>query len=291
MGADNFTKSVQTLANNLKSQSIIFSNIKFYSIFVNYIKHTNFSEIPPTSHSFFELNFIIDGEILTTINGKTIHVSAGDAFLIPPGCVHSHQSINNKDYSDICIQFKLKKVCDTHDFDDFSQTLLSPVSKAFKFDIKKLITDNSNFISSQLVFLQILSNLSILFKTLKPSKNISSNNICTEAREYLANNYMKHIDMNKLASSLGVTYRHLSRIYKQETGLTITKDLNGIRIDHAKTMLENSDLSVNEIASNVGFSSASYFCKVFYEHVFLSPTQYKNFKNIKGQTISNNIIL
>lgn len=68
---------------------------------------------------------------------------------------------------------------------------------------------------------------------------------------------------------------HICRIFKKFIGETITDHLNTIRLNWAKTFLENSSTSISSIAEEIGFTSESYFIKLFKKKFNLSPAQYR----------------
>ena len=54
--------------------------------------------------------------------------------------------------------------------------------------------------------------------------------------------------------------------------------LNTLRLEKAKTMLENENTSVNEIALSCGFADQSYFSKVFSSAYGITPTEFRRVK-------------
>ncbi len=68
---------------------------------------------------------------------------------------------------------------------------------------------------------------------------------------------------------------HFLRVFKDITGLSPLEYRNKIRIDHAKELLTDSDIPVNEISEKLGFSSPVYFCDAFKKKEGVSPSQYR----------------
>ncbi|WP_068677056.1 AraC family transcriptional regulator [Oceanobacillus sp. Castelsardo] len=76
----------------------------------------------------------------------------------------------------------------------------------------------------------------------------------------------------------GITYTHpshLSRKFKQETGMTITGYQQMLRINKAKYLLKTEKLPIDEVAWLVGYEDSSYFSRVFKKQTGLTPTQYR----------------
>lgn len=95
---------------------------------------------------------------------------------------------------------------------------------------------------------------------------------CTD---YINANLDKKINASDLASLVGYTEYYLTNKFKKETGLSVNDYIKVHKIDRAKTLLISSDLSINEIANNLGFSSRNYFSRIFLEVTGKTPLQYR----------------
>ncbi|MDO5424778.1 MAG: helix-turn-helix transcriptional regulator [Eubacteriales bacterium] len=67
---------------------------------------------------------------------------------------------------------------------------------------------------------------------------------------------------------------HFGQVFRRLYQVSFSQYLAGYRIEKAKSLLKNENLSLNEIAERVGFSSTSYFCTVFKNRTGLSPKQF-----------------
>ncbi|MRH43230.1 AraC family transcriptional regulator [Aquibacillus halophilus] len=92
--------------------------------------------------------------------------------------------------------------------------------------------------------------------------------------EYLMIFYDKKIDKNELAELCFTHPSHLSRKFKQETSMTITAYQQMLRIEEAKYLLKNENVSVEEIAWLIGYEDSSYFARVFKKETGCTPSQY-----------------
>jgi AraC-like DNA-binding protein len=96
---------------------------------------------------------------------------------------------------------------------------------------------------------------------------------------YIHERFDQSITRKELADFAGVSERHLNRCFKQEVGMTPLNYLNRYRLQQAKTLLEQTGLSVTEIMSRVGYADSSHFAHVFRREVGISPSEYKKEKN------------
>ena len=67
----------------------------------------------------------------------------------------------------------------------------------------------------------------------------------------------------------------MCRIFKEYTGFTITEYVNTLRIKKATQILETSNLSISDVAAELGFESASYFKRIFKKIMNVTPLKYR----------------
>lgn len=95
-------------------------------------------------------------------------------------------------------------------------------------------------------------------------------------KRWISANYNKHADLNTLANMVFLTPTYLSKLFKQETGLTLTDYITEIRLRKAKQLLKNApDLKIHEIGAEVGYNDPAYFNKLFKRVVGVTPNEYK----------------
>lgn len=85
--------------------------------------------------------------------------------------------------------------------------------------------------------------------------------------------------INITAEEFGISLSHFTREFTKETGINPIKYLTNIRMQNAMHLLQNTELSVNEIALKCGFSCGNYFSKSFKKNTQLTPYQFRNERN------------
>lgn len=95
---------------------------------------------------------------------------------------------------------------------------------------------------------------------------------------YLANNFHLEISLRDLAVRHHVSESHLSRIFKEFTGLNFSDYVARLRIRKAQRLLEVPGARVHEVAHAVGYRDARYFSQVFRRQTGLTPTEYRDKK-------------
>jgi len=94
-------------------------------------------------------------------------------------------------------------------------------------------------------------------------------------RTYITNNLDHDLSRDTLANQVYLNPDHLSRIFKKETGYSLSEFVLLERIEHAKYLLTNTDISVSEIALSIGHSNFSHFTKIFKKYTGLGPSEYR----------------
>lgn len=103
--------------------------------------------------------------------------------------------------------------------------------------------------------------------------------IVLNAVSYIHNHYTKKITIDDIARYCFCSSSTLSHVFAKNYGMTIGKLINTVRCDRAKTLLRETDLSINQIARECGFSNRDYFASVFRKNVGITPTEFREINN------------
>lgn len=95
------------------------------------------------------------------------------------------------------------------------------------------------------------------------------------AKEYIARNYMKTLTLEEISKHVHLNASYLSIVFKKETGQNFSDYLTGYRIEMAKNMLRQSDMSIAAISEAVGYADSKYFSRIFTRLVGIKPSAYR----------------
>jgi transcriptional regulator GlxA family with amidase domain len=84
------------------------------------------------------------------------------------------------------------------------------------------------------------------------------------------------ISIPDIAEQMGCSQTYFRRLFKARTGRSPLEYLQGLRLQHAKSLLKHTSMPISEIASAVGHEDAFYFSRVFKRLSGLSPRNYRN---------------
>ena len=106
-------------------------------------------------------------------------------------------------------------------------------------------------------------------------RNVASSKQVAQAIDYIYVHIMDRITVNKLAEAINISPTHLSRIFKQETGISVSEYIRQRKIDMAKNLLRFSDYDFVEIAVMLSYSSQSHFIQHFRSQTGMTPKTYR----------------
>lgn len=216
------------------------------------------------------LIFIVSGNMTYSFSGgKDLKVRAKDILYLPQGSFYSVK-LEDESTKTILVNFNLKD----RDFKDV--ILSSEISFCRKnreseglfeeiCDIYTNKVENKLFLKEKLYRLLNITALS----------EKSEETPILKAIDYINNNLTNSFKIGELSKISAMSESTFRREFKKETGFSPVKYINCEKLKKAKQLLHFSDLSVGEIALNLGFFDAAHFCKAFKAYYGIYPIQCK----------------
>lgn len=93
--------------------------------------------------------------------------------------------------------------------------------------------------------------------------------------DFVEQNYFRKISLEELSSLTFLSPYYLLRLFKKYTGYTPGEYINRYRLDFSKKLLIEPELTIEQIALNLGFNTHSYFSKLFKKSSGLTPEQFR----------------
>lgn len=154
-----------------------------------------------------------------------------------------------------------------------------PVEK----DPIRMMKENPNIVKMKQILLEFCSYACELNLS---QKEMQKYNIEEDINQYIRENYFNpDLNVSMLGETFHLTPAYLSKIYKSETGNSLLYAINSIRIEASKKLLDETDLSVNQISKLVGYLYCNAFIRFFKKQTGLTPGQYKNLNKKQNKTI------
>lgn len=300
------------LSEHLKSfedvQAIVFRDIFLngYRIRVMGIHYMDFGldwSIKRHSHSFFEFHYVTENDVYTTINGTEMLINAREFYLMPPGTYHSHRQDAGTGHVGFAVRWEadpiqISKITDPTVAPEFHRMMgqltearsrvvedhQGNVLKSFLVLLDLTKQERFTITELQLVFLRFIIKVAGFYTRDSErfvqgiNQTFLENRAVETAIRFIEENYQEEIDVNDISHSIHLSYSHLSRIFKKQTGETITGYLNDFRLKKAQHLLLGTDKSIGCIAVEVGFNSEHYFCSLFRKYFGITPGAFRKSK-------------
>lgn len=250
------------------------------------------------SHDFWELCFVESGSLLLMTNLENFQIDCGEAILLQPSSEHSYKEINN------CKAFVVCFECSSQSLKPISNEKFN-LSDEQLSSIKIIINEaKSSFIMNEEEHLEvsekplfggqqvIITQLEyFLICAAREFSACENSNIIFLGEEsfyadlvsviikYFRKNIRNRLSLEKICKKFNCSRSFLCHTFKQETGESIMAYFNKMKIEEAKNMLINSNVSATKISDELGFSDVKYFGFLFKKLTGFTPLAYrKNYK-------------
>ncbi|CAM3636717.1 AraC family transcriptional regulator [Marinicrinis lubricantis] len=106
-------------------------------------------------------------------------------------------------------------------------------------------------------------------------ENMQADSYVEKAVAFMHQHYDCDIQVKDMASAVNVHPGYLHRIFKQKTGRTLIEYLAAFRMEKAKMLLSQTDISITQIPDYIGLNSSQYFSTVFKKYTGTTPAEYR----------------
>ena len=236
----------------------------------------------PHLHRELELICLLEGEVVAYADSVRCELHAGDIFLVFPNQIHSYE----------------KRTPETHVGFIFKPDLLPEMMEIFTMgtprtpvikgganmpQIRALIESLSQTRESTNVAhlselrrgyllalcAQLLPHMTVVKLSVGDSETLRTIvSFCTQ-------NFAENLSLSLLEEKLHLNKYYISHLFSRRLGLGFTDYINSLRVSEACRYLLNSDHSITEIGSLVGFNTPRTFNRAFMRQMGMSPTEYR----------------
>jgi transcriptional regulator GlxA family with amidase domain len=124
--------------------------------------------------------------------------------------------------------------------------------------------------------MQLLEEAGVAFET-------AGNQAFVNLKAFLSENFSRDIPVDEMASIMGLSRSHFTRVFNREMGMSPRLYLEDLRLKTAVDILSGENVTVKEAAVRSGIHDVNYFCRLFRKRYGISPGMYKE-RNYPGQS-------
>ncbi|MFC6316117.1 helix-turn-helix domain-containing protein [Lapidilactobacillus achengensis] len=218
------------------------------------------------------------GQGICHVGGQTLTLTPGDAILLGPAIPHDYWAAEANQWDTQYLTFGGPAVGailgqNLVDYQIFRRT--APALRHFIADYGPQVTTTTDPNELSLLIYRFLL---LLKQTRESGQQLKRQYaaILQATKQYLDQNYQQNLTNQELAQHSGFSSQHLNRLFKQAYHVTPLQYLNDLRLRNAQTLLlSQPQLTVEQIAIQTGFSSASYFIAQFHQQLQMTPRQFR----------------
>lgn len=239
----------------------------------------------PKGRKDYQLLYIAAGQGHFFINGQERVVSAGNIIVYLPGQPQEYVYFKDDKTDVYWVHFTgsdVEKIIDYYNIRLSENIIYIGTSPDYQWLFGQIIQEmqlcRPRF--EELISL-LLRNIFILISRNLIKANRADNSLENEvelAMHYFRENYRSEINVEDYALSRGMSASNFYRVFKQISGSTPLQYILKLRLSNAQNLLENSNLSIAEIASAVGYENPLYFSRLFHKHIGVSPSEYRKMR-------------
>lgn len=226
------------------------------------------------THHKGQLIYVESGFQYLTVNDKVFLLPQNHAAWIPPGATHKTNSHSEK----IKLMVLFFEVDTDHAF--YQQVNIFSVPTIMKEMIKyagKWSMSKTEDMHETIFLHALFHELPQFAKhALQLHINLPHDPRLEGAVDYINQHYMEDMRMEDLSDKTHLSLRSLERIFKQETGLTLNKYHQLLRIIKSLELLSLKELTISEIAYKVGYKSLQAYTNSFYSVMKYRPSDFHN---------------
>lgn len=251
-------------------------------------------------HEYIEIVYVLEGEVIQNINGQEQKMRKGDICILDKNVQHSSQALKK---SDVVINMLLTPEF----FDGVFMNLLSDNNHISNFIVNSLYSMNTTqkyityHVEEKTTLYMILESLLIeyfseetrsmtalngylliffteLSRSLTEIKEEAINkfikSLKNELHNYMKENF-KNCDLKAMAEHFHFHPNYLSNLIKREFGKNLKDILMELRMAEATNLLKNTDMTIENIINEIGYTNNSYFYKIFKKQYGCTPVDYR----------------
>lgn len=227
-------------------------------------------------HTFYEFDYIWEGEINICLNGEYHTLHAGDLVFLTPVDLHSYEKIPQKQVRTITIHWLDRNLPKELSLSAQKAGILSCDSTLTNALIQlKQEFDSSEDVLSYPALQNLLERVVILF--LRRTKTTAKTSLPEEisyAISYISNHFQAPLTLSQISGVCGYSPSYFCRQFKAYFGMSFGEYLTKTRLSYAATLLASQSISVTDLCFECGFNSVRNFSRAFSKEYGCSPSDF-----------------
>lgn len=267
---------------------------------IHYFEFDKRFQGPVEAHDFWELVYADNGNVICSADGAQTELKEGEMLFHKPNEVHSFQAngviapnvfiISFECKSEAIRFFENRKLTVDKNLLRFIYSIIEESKRTFNLPysdpalkkmqlLKKPTLGGQQLIKNYLELLLIELMRSETEKEYADVLFLPRQELCEciskQVIAFLKENVHRSLNIAEICYALNYSKSYLFRQFKQSTNCSIMAYFTKLKMERAKRLLRESDLSITQISEKLAFDTPNYFSKTFKKLTRLTPLQYK----------------
>lgn len=239
----------------------------------------------PHSHHRLEINYVKRGSCSLCLNDNTVETfKKDDLMVIPSGLLHTFEA-GQRGTRLIQLEFMPELFGDAMrligndacSLGDFRKLLVVRSDIRIRNILQTIIWELSHREEgfSQMVMSGYMQLLILLMREIRSTNvGLSYPEPLADIIRIIDSSEFSDLTIDRIAAELNITPRYIRRLFARHIGVSPSRYILGKRIEHAKELLVNTDMTLKEISSHCGFSSGRHLCACFTRVMGYRPSKH-----------------
>lgn len=242
----------------------------------------------PGLRDHYLLHYVRAGKGVYTYGDQVYHLTAGDMFLVFPSTLVSYVADDRDPWEYCWVGFngtEARRMLQETAFSEERPVLHPKNADVLEESLLNIYRSSGNTPSADAAMAGYLYLfLGKLMEAAPPERpQLEVQDYLTQALRFIQHNYAADIQVNGIASYVGISRSQLYRAFMEKFEVSPHAFLKRYRINEACALLRNTGLSVSEVASSVGFNDPLYFSRVFRDVKGVTPTEFAARYRVKSE--------
>lgn len=254
-------------------------NVKEIYAYYYQVRNANY-EFPGESHNMWELTFIDNGELETSLDAGFYSLSNFDIILYAPNQYHTQNTLNNKSCSYLTIMFDME--CSHPEL--ISNRVFHAnrdIHAALNNFIK--VSNNQIYYDTDLMICYLKELIIKLFQydflsatpvASTPMQQKFENELLNEIIIYINENIYTALTIEEICLQFSISRSSLQTLFKNNLNTAPKQYISDLKLNKSKVLIKESIYTISEISNKLGFASIHYFSRKFKQQFGITPTDY-----------------
>ena len=238
------------------------------------------------------IHFVTEGKGFYNLNGKLYSIKKGDVFYIPANYTIYYYPVTTDPWKYFWFEYNGQNALTMNQKAGFTEN--NPVYSVKNFNkFQSVFTDMMDNLNEKADDYIAISCIYRFFYEISVERSLSMqlhlnarDDLMKKIFHYIGSSYSdSSLSLSEIAERFNLNASYLSRLFKKQCGVQLSKYIIEYRMQKALVLLERPDLSIKAIALSVGYNDPLYFSKEFVRKFKKSPTSYRQELTNKGKYI------